>query len=391
MNGFKRICAVITGTVLFIAGVLKLMDPLGTSLIVEEYFRFFHLSFLAGTSGVAGVVLALFESVLGASLITGIWRKFAAIASVCLIGLFTLVVAILWIAGAKFDCGCFGDALHLEHWQSFVKNVVLLGLWAAAFLPLKDLGEPQKIKYVSFGIGAASVALFCLWSLLSIPLVDFTSLKPGTELNGAAKENFDDITAAVYVKNGREGAFTPDCPPDSTWTFVRYENYSRGLTDTTAAVQTLSFYNAAGEYADSLATEGRVMVLSAWNPGKISAKRMASLESFAKAAEQAGYRVLYLVAGTPETLESASPALADITFFADRRMLMTLNRSNGGASYVSEGNIVAKWAAGALPNGDELGKLAKRDPVEYMMKRGNKGKVRLQGFLLYTFAVMLLL
>lgn len=391
MNGFKRICAVIVGTVLFIGGVLKLMDPLGTSLIVEEYMRFFHFGFLAGISGVAGIVLALFESILGAILITGIWRKFSAIASLCLMGLFTLITAILWIAGAKFDCGCFGEALHLEHWQSFLKNIVLLGLWAAAFLPLKDFGEPQKIKYVSFGIGAASLALFCLWSLLSIPLVDFTSMKPGTELGGAAKENFDDITAAVYVKNGREGAFTPDCPPDSSWTFVRYETYSRGLSDSTAAPQTLSFYNAAGDYADSLATEGRVMVISAYNPGKISAKRMASLEAFAKAAEETGYSVLYLVAGTPETLESASPALADITFFADRRMLMTLNRSNGGVCFVSDGNIVAKWAAGALPDGDELRKLAKRDPVEYMMKRGNKGKIRLQGFLLYTFAVMLLL
>ena len=391
MNGFKRICAVIIGTVLFISGVLKLMDPLGTSLIVEDYLRFFHVGFLAGAAGVFGVALSLFESILGAILITGIWRKFAAIASLCILGLFTIITAVIWIAGASFDCGCFGEALHLEHWQSFVKNVVLLGLWAAAFLPLKDLGEPQKIKYVSFGIGAASVALFCLWSLLSVPLVDFTSMKPGTELNGAAKENFDDITAAVYEKNGREGAFTPDCPPDSSWTFVRYENYSRGFTDSTAALQTLSFYNAAGEYADSLATEGRVMVVSAWNPGKISAKRMAAIEQFASAAEKKGFSVLYLVAGTPETLESASPALADITFFADRRTLMTLNRSNGGASFISDGNIVAKWAAGALPDGKELGKLARRDPVEYMMKSSNKGKVRLQGFLLYTFAVMLLL
>ena len=391
MNGFKRICAVIIGTVLFISGVLKLMDPLGTSLIVEDYLRFFHVGFLAGAAGVFGVALSLFESILGAILITGIWRKFAAIASLCILGLFTIITAVIWIAGASFDCGCFGEALHLEHWQSFVKNVVLLGLWAAAFLPLKDLGEPQKIKYVSFGIGAASVALFCLWSLLSVPLVDFTSMKPGTELNGAAKENFDDITAAVYEKNGREGAFTPDCPPDSSWTFVRYENYSRGFTDSTAAPQTLSFYNAAGEYADSLATEGRVMVVSAWNPGKISAKRMAAIEQFASAAEKKGFSVLYLVAGTPETLESASPALADITFFADRRTLMTLNRSNGGASFISDGNIVAKWAAGALPDGKELGKLARRDPVEYMMKSSNKGKVRLQGFLLYTFAVMLLL
>ena len=381
----------IIGTVLFIAGVLKLMDPLGASLIVEDYLRFFRLGFLSGAASLFGVALSLFESILGAILITGIWRKFAAIASLCILGLFTIITAVIWIAGASFDCGCFGKALPLEHWQSFAKNVVLLALWAAAFLPLGNLGEPQKIKYVSFGIGAASVALFCLWSLLSIPLVDFTSMKPGTEFIGAFDDNFDDITAAVYEKDGREGAFTPDCPPDSSWTFVRYENYSRGLTDSTAVPQTLSFYDASGQYADSLATAGKVMVISAYNPGRISARRTASLEAFAQAAEIKGYTVLYLVAGTPETLESASPVLANLTYFADRRTLMTLNRSNGGVTYVSDGNVVAKWAAGALPDGDELSKLARRDPVEYMLKRGNRGKVRLQGFLLYTFAVMLLL
>ena len=133
------------------------------------------------------------------------------------------------------------------------------------------------------------------------------------------------------------------------------------------------------------------MVVSAYNPAGVSTRRTASLEEFVKAAEENGYSVLYLVAGTPETLESASPALANLTYFADRRALMTLNRSNGGVTYLSDGNVVAKWAAGALPDGEELGKLAKRDPVEFMMRRSNKGKVRLQGFLLYTFAVMLLL
>ena len=379
------------GAVLFIAGVLKLMDPLGTSLIVGEYYKFFHLGFLAPSSGVVGIVLALFESVLGAAVITGVWRKFSAIASVCLLGVFTIITAVLWIAGAPMDCGCFGEALHLEHWQSFVKNIVLLAFWAGAYLPLGKLGAPQKIKYVSFGIGAASVALFCLYSLLSIPLVDFTSLKPGTELNGAFDETFDDITAAVYTKDGKEGSFTPDCPPDSSWTFVRYQSYDRGIVDESAPAQSLSFFDASGEYADSLALKGRIMVISAYNPSELSAARIAALGDFSALAAENGYTVLFLVAGTPETVDVDNPALAAGTYFADRRALMTLNRSNGGVSLLSDGHVTAKWSARALPDADELASLAGRDPVEYMMRRDNRGKIRLQGFLLYTFAVMLLL
>lgn len=391
MNGFKRICAAVLGSVLFIAGVLKLMDPVGSQLIVQEYLKFFHLNFLGFASGVLALLFAFFEAVLGAALITGVWRRVVALITLVLLGIFTIVTAILWIANPVMDCGCFGEAVHLEHWQSFVKNIILLGLWAIAFIPLDKLDKPQKIKYVSFGIAAISVVLFALFSLLSIPIVDFTDLKPGTELYGAFDENFDDITAAVYEKDGREGAFTPDCPPDSTWTFVRNESYDRDIIDDNAPIQILSFCDAAGVYADSLALKGPVMVISSYNPDKLSPKRLESMGQFAGRAAQTGCTVLFLVAGTPETVDINEPSLAAGTYFADRLTLMTLNRSNGGVTYIADGHITAKWSARALPDGEELGGILKKDPLEFMMSRSGKGKIRLQGFLLYTFAVMLLL
>lgn len=391
MNGFKRICAVVLGSVFFIAGVLKLMDPLGSQLVVEEYLKFFHLGFLGFAASTLGVMLALVESLLGAALITGVWRKITALCTLAVLGVFTLVTAVLWVANPQMDCGCFGEALHLEHWQSFVKNLVLIGLWAVAFLPISKLNAPQKIKYASFGIGVVSVVLFGLFSLLSIPLVDFASFKPGTELVGANEEAFAEVTAAVYSKNGQEGVFTPDCPPDSTWTFVRYQNYDRTILKNDAPGELLSFCDASGIYADSLATQGPVLVLSSYAPEKLGAKRISSISRVASEAAEAGYSVLFLVAGTPETVQINEPSLAASTYFADRKTLMTLNRSNGGAVYISDGLVISKWSVRALPSKEDLGKLVKKDPVEYMMSRSGKGKIRLQGVLLYTFAVMLLL
>ena len=45
MRGFKRICALAVGFVLFIAGLLKLMDPVGAGLQMDAYFKFLHLAF----------------------------------------------------------------------------------------------------------------------------------------------------------------------------------------------------------------------------------------------------------------------------------------------------------------------------------------------------------
>ena len=43
---------VILGMVLLVAGLLKLMDPVGAGLVMDEYFNFFHLGFLNCSEGV---------------------------------------------------------------------------------------------------------------------------------------------------------------------------------------------------------------------------------------------------------------------------------------------------------------------------------------------------
>ena len=65
--------AIIIGIVFLLAGLFKLLDPVGAGLVVEEYFRFLHLGFLMPAAKVTGVTLALGESLIGAALISGIW------------------------------------------------------------------------------------------------------------------------------------------------------------------------------------------------------------------------------------------------------------------------------------------------------------------------------
>lgn len=393
MNGFKRICAAVLGAVFFIAGVLKLMDPTGTSLIVSEYFKFFFRAFPpAFISMGAGIVLALLETLSGAALVTGIWRKGTAGVSAFLLFFFTVITLILFIVNPEMDCGCFGEAVHLTHLQSLVKNLILGALWCIAFIPAKNLGAPRKIKYISFGIAGISALLFLLYSLLGIPMVDFTSLKPGTELLGATDPVVDDTVAYIYEKNGREGAFTSDCPPDSSWTFVREQRYDQGPADDGPAIP-LSFSNAAGDYADSLATEGKVLLVSAFDPAKLSEKQIARIGGLFKEAREKGFTPLLLAASTPERIagEIKDPALLPGTYFADRKDLLTLNRSNGGLSYIADGLLIQKWSARAYPGPETLDGILKKDAAECLLTADSKGKIRLQGFLLYTFAVMLLL
>ena len=46
----KRFCGYIVGFVFFVSGFLKLMDPVGAGLVVDEYYSFMHIGFLTFSS-----------------------------------------------------------------------------------------------------------------------------------------------------------------------------------------------------------------------------------------------------------------------------------------------------------------------------------------------------
>lgn len=334
MQVFKRICALAVGAVFFLAGLLKLMDPVGAGLQMEAYFRFLHIDFLSPISETAAVVFALLESVVGVAVITGFRRRLTGTVCLALLALFALLTFVIWIVNPDMECGCFGEAIHMTHGQSLVKNLVLMGLWAVAFLPYSTPEESPKLKIVAFWTASASSVLFLVYSVFSLPLVDFTPLKPGAELEG----------------------------------------------ETAVAV-----FDSQGESRDSLLVNGRVVVISVYEPDRLCEDDWLSVSRFAAKVEDAGLRPLLLVGGDPEKL-TAYPA-----FMADHKSLMTLNRSNGGATYVADGQIIKKWSSRSRPEKDDLECIADGNPMEVLMSANAPGRLKLQGFLLYVFAVMLFL
>jgi len=341
MNAFRRICALILGMVLLVAGLLKLMDPVGAGLVMDEYLNFLHLGIFKGVSRVLACAAAFIESIVGVTLICGVWRKVTAIVSGALLLVFTLLTLALYIVNPAMDCGCFGEAVHLSHGQTLLKNLVLDALWCLSFLPLRNLGKPQRIKYVSFSLASVSIVLFLLYSSLSVPLRDYASYKPGTELEE----------------------------------------------------QPLFFMDANMEYADSLAMEGRVLVVSVYDPAGMKADKVAKLSDFASVAAAKGFTPLFLMASAPDDAAGilGNPVLLAQTYFADRKALMTLNRSNGGVTFISDGQIIRKWAFRSLPDPEELEMVAGKAPMDYMIASQNRTRAIFQGFTLYLFAVLLLL
>ena len=376
-----RFCGFGVGFVFFISGLLKLVDPVGAGLVMKEYFKFLHLGFLEGLSLPSGVAFALAETIVGAGLITGVWRKIIAAAAVGLQSMFTILTLLLVIFKPEMDCGCFGEAIHLTHGETFIKNIILLSLLLIYFIPIKYLGQTRKKKYVSFALVSLSSIAFTIYSLMYIPMADFTDFRPGAVVNN--ESNMDEAAfeaTFVYSKDGKEERFSLENLPDSTWTFVRAD--TSPVTEDGQGSARISIYDNAGNYADSLITKGKVMIVSLYK-GSLSEKDIRTIREFLDNAKTAGFSPILLTSGV-EThgLES---------YNCDYKTLITLNRSNGGATYLEDGYIIRKWAERTLPAPGELAMISDEDPTDTFIGRDTRTSLAFQGFLLYVFAVMLLL
>ena len=383
-KGIRRFCSVLLGLVYFLAGMLKLMDPVGTGLIVQGYLDFLHIGWMAPLAKAIGVALALVETLVGAALLAGVWRKqVAAVASFITVG-FTILTLQLVIFNPEMDCGCFGEAIHLTHFQTFVKNLILCLLCIIAFLPARDFEGNTKSKLVAFYMVAAAVLLFTVHSLISIPLMDFTEFAPGVSLasddDGEAVSPGEKEYYVIYEKNGKEGSFTLDNLPDSTWTFVRVEEAEGGLPGEGSEAPVFYISDSEGRYRDDLLTEGRVMLLSVYDvPGF---KRQEQAVQFLREAEAEGFTALAV---------AREPIPGIETYTSDYKKIITLNRSNGGVTYLDDGEIICKWPSRRIPDAQGLAEVASRNPLEQLVERSSRRRVAFQGVVLYSLAVLLIL
>lgn len=150
-------CRLAVGSLLVISGLIKANDPRGFMYKLEEYFEPGALNLEAWSPYALelGITASTGEILLGVALLVGaLPRLTTALTAVLLVffGWLTFYthscdpfgMKTIWIDGVATEisnqcvlaCGCFGNAIPLTPWESFLKDVVLLVLtvpvlWAA--------------------------------------------------------------------------------------------------------------------------------------------------------------------------------------------------------------------------------------------------------------------
>ncbi|MBR4882778.1 MAG: hypothetical protein IKU18_02745 [Bacteroidales bacterium] len=332
------------------SGFLKAVDPTGGALKIDEYLKAFHLGFLDFVSMPAGILLSAAEFVIGVCILKGIMMRLFSKITLGFVSFFTLLTLYSALFNPVQDCGCFGEAFHLTNWETFFKNVVLM-VCALLIYWQRDKFKPiatPKWKYIYIGFYTAFIFGVSICALRYLPPIDFGIFKTGTLVaaNEAVQAEHEYETVFTYSKEGQEKQFTLENLPDSTWTFVSADTKLVSVSSYSGAGAELILKTGDGVYVteEILGDEGPMFLLSVYDYKKIDKGLLRKIKVLYERAVSNGAR-FYILSGNSEYPEGDVPVL-----FTDYKSTLSLNRSNGGLTYLNDGTVIKKWSRYEYPS-----------------------------------------
>lgn len=196
MKYIVQISRWIVGVIFIISGFVKAVDPIGFGYKLEEYFApdVFDIAFLHDLALPMATFFSIFEIILGVLLLLGIFRKFTVWSILLLIIFFTFLTFYSAYFNKVTDCGCFGDAMKLEPWESFWKDIFLLILSVILFIGQKHI-QPlihnNKINYAITAIALLTMGWISMVGISKLPLIDFRAYAIGKSIPEGMKSAED--------------------------------------------------------------------------------------------------------------------------------------------------------------------------------------------------------
>ena len=345
------------GALFIFSGIIKVNDPVGTAIKLEEYFQVFASDiapffewFVPGAL-VLSVVLSVLEVVLGIALIIGYRMKTTSWVLLAMIIFFTFLTFYSAYFNKVTDCGCFGDAIKLTPWQSFYKDIILLVLIGVIFWQKSNYNPWLSMKMSEIKIvGSTFFFVFiAVYAIRHLPFIDFRAYKVGNHLPTLMKNS--EPLKYVYVMEKDGETFEFETYPSEG----EYEYVEAKLTNPEAAakITDLSVWNNDGDYTNELLS-GTKLVLIIHQVEKTSLKKIDRLRNLT--FDNPRFNTWILTSSGYEKFESFRHAnqLAAPYYFADATVLKTMVRSNPGVVLLKDGVVIAKWHFNDTPLTDDV-------------------------------------
>lgn len=310
MKYLVQLFRIFVGLAFVSSGFLKMVDPLGTSYKLEEYFNVsvLNLEFLIPYALLIGIILILIETALGVFLLIGFKSKWTLWGLLLMTLLFLFLTWYSAYYDKVTDCGCFGDAVKLTPWETFYKNVVLFLLIIFLVFHSKKINlifKESITNWVAFLIIPLSL-YFMYFTLLSLPVIDFRPYKIGVNIEEGMKL--------------REGEFIPKIHD-----FI--------LESATS-----------GDLTSEILHQEKVLLIIMYDFQKTDKTSFEKIKEISDLAISKNYHVYGVSSSLPEDFDEvrAKYQLNFEILFNDGTTLKTMIRANPGLMVLEKGVIIDK-------------------------------------------------
>ncbi len=370
MKYLYHLLATLVGGLFVFSGLIKLNDPIGTSLKMSEYFQVFATDFtpffnhFIPYSLPFAIFICVIEVVLGLSLIVN-FKKYFTLNSLLLLVIFFGFLTYYSAAYNKVtDCGCFGDAIKLTPWESFYKDMILLGaisllLLISAFIKKEKNDAPSPIPAYITLVGTLASLFGAYYVLAHEPLIDFRPYKVGNSIIELRKPTVKPIYEYVMLKDGKEVVYK-EYPQDSTLTYKSYRLVN--AEDSLLFLPKILDYNFShptlGDFTEE-SLKGAKLMLIIQNVSKSNKEAFEKINALT--GQLKDVTPFVVTADNEDVFKQFANevGLKAPYYFGDEKVLKTIIRCNPGLMLIKDGIVKGKWHYNDTPEAAEIEALLK--------------------------------
>lgn len=373
MRVFYTLSRYLVGLILIFSGAIKINDPVGTQIKLEEYFSLFSTDFtsifeiLIPYALMISVFLCCLEIVIGVALIINYRMKLISKILLGLIVFFTFLTFYSAYFNKVTDCGCFGDAIKLTPWQSFYKDLILLSFSLIIYFLHSKLRYQDgffKIKIFEDNVFKNGVIIFI--SVISLiisytainflPFVDFRPYKVGNYIPDLMQPSEELKYSYIMEKNGRNYEFD-NYPNDESFTFKEIKLLN---PEAEPKITDYSLWNEDGDFTNE-SFLGNKLFIVIHDVNKLGIDRRKINEFIIKLKKLKSdinfwVEPIVLTSSDSKSLSSFldKNKISIKSIYGDATVLKTMIRSNPGFLLMRNGTVRGKWHFNKFPDPTEI-------------------------------------
>ena len=373
MRFIYSILRYLVGSIFIFSGLIKINDPVGTQIKLEEYFGVFSTDFtslfelLVPFALLISIVLCTLEIIIGIALLMNYKMRIVLKLLLSLIVFFTFLTFYSAYFNKVTDCGCFGDAIKLTPWESFYKDIILLVFSISIYFLNKNLKNQVGLFYIKIfddkvfrnGIIIVSTIICLIISFSAInflPFIDFRAYKVGNYIPDLMNPSEELKYSYIMEKGGREYEFE-SYPLDESFTFKQIKLLN---PEAQPKITDYSLWNETGDYTNESFLGNKLFIII-HDVNKMGLKGR-KLEDFISHLKILVSNINFWVEPIIIT-SSDSKSFNDFkekydikikNVYGDATVLKTIIRSNPGFFLLRNGTVTGKLHYNKFPDAKEI-------------------------------------